>query len=236
MISFIIAVIKLIVLLGFLIIIHESGHFIVAKMCNVEVDEFSIGFGPQIYKKQGKETQYTVRAIPLGGFIKMEGENEESESKRAFSKASISKRIAIVVAGAVVNIVFGLIVYAFLFGMQETFQFIIALGNSIKQLVTGHVGVDQMVGPVGIGSIISQTNGFNEFLILLSVISVSLGVTNLLPIPALDGGKLLILIIEAIRRKPMKTETEACIQLLGFALLMTLSAVVMYQDISRIIR
>ena len=235
MISFLIVIIKLIVLLGFLIIIHESGHFIVAKLCKVKVLEFSIGFGPKIYQKAGKETKYTIRLIPLGGYVRMEGEDETSDDERSFSKASIPKRIAIVVAGAVVNIVFGIVVYICLFGVQETWQFIMALGESIKQLITGHVGVDQMVGPVGIGSIISQTNGIHEFLILLSIISVSLGITNLLPIPALDGGKLLILLIEAIRRKPMKQETENYIQLIGFSLLITLSIIVMYQDITRLI-
>ena len=70
MISFLIVIIKLIVLLGFLIIIHESGHFCVAKLCKVKVNEFSIGFGPQILKKQGKETLYTLRLLPLGGYVK----------------------------------------------------------------------------------------------------------------------------------------------------------------------
>ncbi len=235
MISFIIVIIKLIVLLGILIIIHESGHFFVAKMCKVKVNEFSIGFGPKILDKQGKETKYSLRLIPLGGFVRMEGEDEESDNERSFSKASIPKRIAIVIAGAMVNIIFGLVIYIAMFGVQATIQYIQLLGESIKMLVTGQVGVDSMVGPVGIGSIVSQTSGIHDFLVLMSIISVSLGVTNLLPIPALDGGKLLILIIEAIRRKPMKQETEAYIQLAGFALLMTLSIVVMYQDIVRIL-
>ena len=234
MISFLIVIIKLLVLLGFLIIIHESGHFCVAKLCKVKVNEFSIGFGPQILKKQGKETLYTLRLLPLGGYVKMEGEDEESEDERSFSKAS--KRIAIVLAGATVNILFGILVYIALFGTQETIKFIMLLLDSLKQLVTGQTGVKEMVGPVGIGQIISQTNGFYEFSILLSVISVSLGVTNLLPIPALDGGKLIILLIEAIRRKPMKQETEAYIQLVGFSLLITLSIIVMYQDIVRLLQ
>lgn len=98
MIVFIISAIKIIVLLGILITIHEAGHFIVAKCCNVKVNEFSIGFGPTIWKKQGKETKYTLRLIPLGGFNSLEGEEEESEDERSFSKASILKRLAIVVA------------------------------------------------------------------------------------------------------------------------------------------
>ena len=91
-----------------------------------------------------------------------------------------------------------------------------------------------MVGIVGISEVVVKTNGIINYLNLLAVISVSLGVTNLLPIPALDGGKILILIIEIIRRKPMKMETEAKIQMLGFSILIALSLFVTYNDILRI--
>ena len=90
--------IKIIFLLGFLVFIHEGGHFLVAKLCKVKVNEFAIGFGPTIWKKQGKVTKYAIRLIPLGGFVSMEGEEERSENEGSFSKASIPKRIAIVVA------------------------------------------------------------------------------------------------------------------------------------------
>ena len=111
MISFILSAIKIIFLLGFLIFIHELGHFTVAKLCKVKVNEFAIGFGPAIWKKQGKQTKYALRLIPLGGFVSMEGEEERSEESGSFSKASIPKRIAIVAAGAIVNIIFAIIVY-----------------------------------------------------------------------------------------------------------------------------
>ena len=91
------------------------------------------------------------------------------------------------------------------------------------------------MGPVGLGSVVSSTTEIADFVYILSVISLSLGVTNLLPIPALDGGKILILIIEAIRRKPMKEELEMKIQMLGFAFLITLSLIVTYNDIARIL-
>ena len=91
-----------------------------------------------------------------------------------------------------------------------------------------------MVGIVGISEVVVQTSGIINYLHLLAVISVSLGVTNLLPIPALDGGKILILLIELIRRKPMKIETEAKIQLIGFSILMALFLIVTYNDILRI--
>lgn len=415
MISFLISAVKIIILLGVLITIHELGHFIVAKLCKVKVNEFAIGFGPAIWHKQGKETKYTLRLIPLGGYNSMEGEDEASDDERSFSKASIPKRIAIVIAGAVVNIIFAIVVYFILVGTSGTYisnqiekvlegyvaqtvglqpgdkiiegngrsikskkdlnevleksqgeeiktkierngeiieynikpsevkskvtgiyldekckiiavekgsiserqgiqandmllkvngvningdrnialqeisekdvnvmtltvkrgeeeivieltpdyvstyflgvnlapaedtfinrcinggmqtqEFLWSIMDNLKQLFTGNVGVDQMMGPVGISEVVAKTYGIKEFCEMMALISLSLGVTNLLPIPALDGGKILILLIEAIRRKPMKQETEVNIQLLGFAILIALSLYVTYNDILRI--
>lgn len=255
MISILINALKIIFLLGFLILIHEGGHCIVAKLCKVKVNEFAIGFGKVIWQKQGKETKYSLRMIPLGGFCSMEGEEEASDSEGSFSKASVWKRIAIVVAGAAVNIIFGIIVYFILvstvglqfadptkdtflnriyYGGQRTGAFIGSIFESIKMLFTGGVKTDQMVGIVGISEVVVQTSKLVDYIYLLSVISVSLGVTNLLPIPALDGGKILVLLIEIIRRKPMKVETEAKIQLIGFSILIALSLFVTYNDILRI--
>ena len=120
------------------------------------------------------------------------------------------------------------------YGAQNTRKFIASIFDSIKMLFTGGLQTDQMVGIVGISEVVVKTNGIINYLNLLAVISVSLGVTNLLPIPALDGGKILILIIEIIRRKPMKMETEAKIQMLGFSILIALSLFVTYNDILRI--
>ena len=121
-----------------------------------------------------------------------------------------------------------------IYGGIETKTFAFSIVDNLKQLFTGKVGVDQMMGPVGISEAVAKTNGIQDFIYLLALISLSLGVTNLLPIPALDGGKILILIIEAIRRKPMKQETEINIQLLGFSILIALSLYVTYHDILRI--
>lgn len=227
---------------------------LVAKLCKVKVNEFAIGFGPVIWKYQGKETRYALRAIPLGGFCNMEGEEERSEVSGSFSKASIPRRIAIVAAGATVNIIFGIIVYFILmscigmyvgtedtfmnhikFAGRETGQLFVSLFDSLKQLFTGKICVDQMMGPVGISEVVAKTTGIQEFIYLLSVVSLSLGVTNLLPIPALDGGKILLLIIEAIRRKPLSEKFEINIQLLGFSLLIALSMYITYHDITRLI-
>ena len=244
MISFIVNAIKIIFLLGFLILIHEGGHFSIAKLCKVKVNEFAIGFGKIIWQKQGKETKYSLRMIPLGGFCSMEGEDEESDAQGSFSKANVWKRIAIVIAGATVNILFGILVYFLListvgikfvdpakdtilnriyYGAQGTGRFIVTIFDGIKTLFLGGLQTDQMVGIVGISEVVVNTNGIINYLHLLAVISVSLGVTNLLPIPALDGGKM-----------PMKMETEAKIQLLGFSILIALSLFVTYNDILRI--
>lgn len=255
MISIIINAIKIIFLLGFLVIIHEGGHFLVAKMCKVKVNEFSIGFGKAIWKKQGKETLYSIRMIPLGGFVQMEGESVDSNDERAFANVSIPKRIAIVSAGAIVNILFGIIAYFVListvglqfadpakdtilnriyYGGINTGEFIVSIFDSIKMLFTNGVSVEQMTGPVGISQIVVQASGFANYIYILAVISVSLGVTNLLPIPALDGGKIILLIVEAIRRKKITLETEAKITLIGFSLLIALSLYVTYHDIIRV--
>ena len=413
--TIIISAIKIIFLLGFLILIHEAGHLLVAKWCKVKVNEFAIGFGPTIWKKQGKETKYALRLIPLGGFCSMEGEEERSDKQDSFSQASIPKRIAIVAAGAIVNIIFGLAIYFILmstenvyitnkidsvldgyiaeeinlqendiivelngkkiknkydlnkvmkkvngeevtlkikrdneileyqikptevknkstgmyigenckilsiekgssaekqgikandkiikinnteingdvnklieiiqekglntmlitierrnetqnieltpdyistyylgvnlkqaednfinhkiYGTIETKEFSLSIIDNIKMIFTGGVSVDQMMGPVGISEVVAKTNGVREFISMLALISLSLGVTNLLPIPALDGGKILILIVEAIRRKPLNEKTEINIQLIGFSILIALSLYITYNDILRI--
>lgn len=157
MIPFLINAIKIIFLLGFLVLIHEGGHFIVAKLCKVRVNEFAIGFGPTIWKKQGKETKYALRLIPLGGFVSMEGEEEYSDKEGSFSKASVPKRIAIVAAGGLVNILFGLVSYFIIVliitkniqgALQNTIAFSTSIVDSIRLLFTGQVTVNQLMGPV----------------------------------------------------------------------------------------
>ena len=243
MLGFILSTIKIIFLLGFLIFIHEGGHFLVAKLCKVKVNQFAIGFGPELISLQRGETKYALRAIPLGGFVSMEGEEEASDEKGAFNKASIPKRIAIVAAGAIVNIVFGLVVYFILVAIiyesiqtayKATIGFSGALVDSVKMIFTGQVGADDLTGPVGISELVSKTTGIKEYLYIMAVVSVSLGITNLLPIPALDGGKILLLLIEAIRRKPVSDKVQIQLQLLGFSILIVLSIFVTYNDISRI--
>ena len=240
MISIIIGAIKIIFLLAFLILIHELGHFLVAKKCKVKVKEFSIGFGKELWSKQGKETKYTIRLIPLGGYNNLLGEEEQVDEEGSFSNSPIWKRMAIVVAGAAVNIIFGLVVFfilacivnkSILAGFIVTGRYIVLIGESLVSLFTGNAGVSSVVGPVGISEMVVQTNGIMEFVYLLAVISISLGITNLLPIPGLDGGKFLFLIIEAVRKKKMKQTTEAILTGLGLLALCAVAVVVTSNDI-----
>lgn len=233
--AFILTAIKIVFLLGFLILIHESGHFLVAKACKVKVNEFAIGFGPTIWKKQGKSTLYALRLIPLGGFVRLEGEEEPSLEEGSFSKTSIPKRIAIVAAGGLTNIVFGLIVFLILsiifyagakpesnfsdqisYGFRNTANYVGLVFEGLGSLFTGHISIDQLTGPIGISGLVAQTSGVFDFMNLLAIVSLSLGITNLLPILPLDGGKIVIYIIEAIRRKPMKQNVEVWLQTARF--------------------
>ena len=122
------------------------------------------------------------------------------------------------------------IYYAF----WETIDFTKSIAESFKLLFTGNIGIEQMTGPIGIGEIVVKSNGFYDFVYLLCLISLSLGVTNLLPIPALDGGKIVLLIIEGIRGKALKEDVEIGIQSLGFLFLILLSLYISYKDILRI--
>ena len=159
--------------------------------------------------------------------------------------------MAVIVAGGLVNIIFGLAIYFVLilirYMIVKNMNFVTAISYSaqslglliqsmfdgIIQLFTGKVGINDMMGPVGISEMVSQTSGIVEFIYLLSIISISLGMTNLLPIIPLDGGKFLLLIIEAIRKKPLDKELELKIQSYGCLLLVLFSAIIAVNDIIR---
>jgi regulator of sigma E protease len=154
----------------------------------------------------------------------MLGEEKRIDEEGSFSKASILKRIAIVLAGGIVNILFGILAYFVIIscingvyiGLVGTKNFIVAIAESLKELFTGKVNADQLMGPVGISGVVSQTEGIVDYIYMMAMISLSLGVTNLLPFPPLDGGKVVILIVEAIRGKPMKEKLEIGLQLTRF--------------------
>ena len=242
--SFIIGALKVIFVLGFLIIIHEGGHFFVAKLCKIKVNEFAVGFGKELFSTKKKETKYTLRLIPLGGYVNLLGEEESSDEEGSYSNAPIIKRFAILIAGVAVNIIFGIIVFFILasivnssikLGAIVTQNYLSTLVDSVVSLFTGNVTKEQVVGPVGISAMIVKTNDFMDLFYMMSVISISLGVTNLLPIPGLDGGKILFLLVELIRRKPLKEEVEMKITLTGLALLLTFAIMITIKDVINIV-
>lgn len=339
MLNILLNIIKIAFLLGFLIFIHEGGHFLVAKLCKIRVKEFAIGFGPIIWKKQGRETKYVLRAVPLGGFVNLLGEEQAVDEEGSFSKAGTFKKIAILVAGGLVNIIFGIVVYFVLttttgifvstevyqivenyaaesagiqkgdkilevngkeikrksqidkmleknngeeinvvvernnekieltlnptleenenstrkyylgiifkvaeenfvnniyYGFWDTVEFSMSIVDGVKELFIGNVGVDQLTGPVGISGVVAQTKNSTQFIYILALISISLGVTNLLPVPPLDGGKIVLVLIEGIIRKPINEKINVAIQMTGFFLIMGLAVLVTYNDVLRI--
>lgn len=333
-----------------LIFFHEFGHFSFAKLFGVKVNEFSIGMGPKLWQSKKTETKYSLRLIPFGGYCAMEGEDQESEDPRAFNNAKVYKRIVIVAAGAVVNIILGFVIIMITalpgealssttvakfdenavtsqYGLQvgdkitsingspvfvdtdisfnmmrdddavidvgverngediiledvhfpvteiegqnypaidfwvlgveknpitviqysglKTISVVRLVWASLLDLVTGRVGLESVSGPVGTVSAIGDaassaiTGGSADqilsFLFLIALITINLGVFNLLPIPGLDGARLVFLIIEAIRRKPINPKYEGYVHFAGLAALVLLIIVVTFSDISRLI-
>ena len=148
--SIIINALKIVFLLGFLIFIHEGGHFLAARLSKVKVEEFSIGFGPKLFKKKGKETEYSLSLFPFGGYVRMTGENERSEDPNSFNNAKILNRIFIVAAGAIVNIIFGIIVY-FILSMSSGYN----ISTTVSKILPE---AEQNISSVEIGDKILKIN------------------------------------------------------------------------------
>ena len=342
-------IIVAILVFGIIIAIHEFGHFIVAKRCGIKVNEFAIGMGPAIFKRQKGETLYSLRLFPIGGFCAMEGEDESSNDERSFGNKSIPKKIAVLVAGAVMNILLGFILVVLMISMSGTiltsrvasftdsaassqsglqvddeivkinnmhifdtndllyqlqtdtdgevsmlvrrngekvqlpavkfnirpatddtkqqisidfkvkaekinfftvikasFNKTISIGRliwiSLVDLLQGKYGFNDLSGPVGIvgaiGSAITVSESLmDKFLNLISLasfITINVGIFNLLPLPALDGGRIFCRIIEAVIRRPIKPQVEQVIHFAGLAALMLLMVVVTFNDVSKL--
>ena len=165
--SFLIGTIKIIILLGFLILIHEGAHFLVAKKCKIAIREFSIGFGPKILCKTKDNIQYSVRAIPLGGFVGMYDEGKDLNDKISFVNASKSKRFAVTIAGIVVNVIFGFLVY---FILSTTTQ---NISNTIDYIEPESSSALQELKS---GDIIKEVNG--EKIHLKSQIDLAIASSN----------------------------------------------------------
>lgn len=340
------SIILAVLFFGIIILVHEMGHFFAARIFGVTVDEFSIGMGPELFSKQSEKsrTRYSLRALPIGGFVSMAGEDEHSDSPRALCNRPKYQRFIILFAGAFMNLVLGFLImlvcvsfseklysneissflvvdenenvvtnyqglevgdelvaingsklnvrYDYLFSamrMQdkpcsitvnrngekltiENFVFPtttengIVYGNpsffvpaakdktvltvlhdtagqtvssvkmvifSIYDLVTGKYSADAVSGPVGVVSEIHETASYGILptLFLISLITINIGVFNLLPFPALDGGRIVFLAIEAIIRRPLNRKTESFINFMGLVILFGLMIIITFKDI-----
>ena len=343
-----------IIIFGILIAIHEFGHFTAAKLCGVKVEEFAIGMGPALFKKQKGETVYALRILPIGGFCAMAGEDEESDDPRAFTNQGFWKKFVILCAGSFMNLVLGIVLilimyagaqafvtptidhfmdgcpyegdeamqagdtfysidgqriylvsdvssflmrgdgvydivmlrdgekvelkdfalttktyaeyanegpkYGFVFGYTEatfgakleytwdtTLEFSRLVWLGLGDLINGKVGLKDMSGPVGIVDMMNEVGqqaesakaAADNLLYISAFIAVNLAIMNMLPIPALDGGRVFLMIvtviIEAVSRKKLDPKYEGYIHLGGMVLLLGLMALVMYNDIAKLI-
>ena len=326
---------------GVLIFAHEAGHFFVAKACGVRVNEFSIGMGPALFKKQGKETLYSVRLLPIGGYVQMDGEDGDGTDERSFNHKKYWQRFLVLVTGALMNILLGFILiciinsqrsllptttiasfdedavsnsalkpgdtivkindysvgsyldlpYAladaktkpssvtvvrdgetvvlenvsfpviedenvgqtfdidfYVYGekrsffstIKYSFEWTVSITKSIYRffltLFIGKADLNQVSGPVGTSAVIGQSVklGLSSLLLVVALVTINLGIVNLLPFPALDGGRILFLIIEAIRRKPMNQKVEYAFNAVGLILLLGLVLVISIKDIIKL--
>ncbi|MBE7045858.1 MAG: RIP metalloprotease RseP [Ruminococcaceae bacterium] len=337
-----------IVVFCLLIFIHEFGHFIAAKAVGVTVHEFAIGMGPKIFGFKGKETAYSVRLLPIGGYVKLEGEDEESNSPGALCNKSPIKRFLVLFAGGFMNLLLGFVIFIILMSNaiiptseigvvsensafydagikpgdkiirmegenyssdidsyndvtyfeyrnksgkdvkvtfetkegiitkditkreeindkgEKTGRFIYGFSPSVADkgffnviraavdefefmtklivvsfvdLFTGNVPADSVAGPVGIVKEIGTAakSGILSLMGLMAMLSINLGIMNLLPLPALDGGRIFFVLIEIIFRKPVPQDKEAWVHFIGFALLLLLMVLITFNDIRRLI-
>lgn len=322
-----------------LILVHELGHFLVAKRVGIRVEEFALGMGPVIARVKCGETVYSLRAFPLGGFNRMAGmEERDKDDPRGFNRQPVTTRMAVIVAGSGMNFLLAVLLFIFVFmiigipvdknivghvepgrpaalaGIKagdkiiaidgvtvnswsdivqeiyrrpeqditleierqgERFKITVRserdphsgvgligigpswerqglfksvrLGFSQAVAVTGMILMSllemvigrtapEIVGPVGIVQLVSQAAslGWINVLNFTAVLSLDLGLINLLPIPALDGSRLAFLIWEGLRGRPIDPAKENFIHLIGFALLMGLLLLITYQDLIRL--
>ncbi|MEG0019611.1 MAG: site-2 protease family protein, partial [Oscillospiraceae bacterium] len=151
--SFFINALASVVIFSAVIFIHELGHFVVAKLSGIKVNEFSIGMGPKLFSRQKSEndTAYSIRALPIGGFVSMEGEDEESDNENSFTSSPVQSRIAVVVAGAIMNIVLGFAVLTLIVSMQSaiTSKTISQFSDNAMTQKTGLAAKDEIIAVNG---------------------------------------------------------------------------------------
>lgn len=328
-------IIAAIITFGILILIHELGHFTLAKLNGIKVEEFAIGMGPQIFKVNGKETLYSIRILPIGGYVKMLGDEGESTDPRAFNNKSPLRKLSVVLAGPVMNFILGIVLFAIIaagkgylspivdkvvpnqpaavmgiksgdkivkvngskiltwedfvtgvytsagkpmdityirngetknvkvtpvkdtkenrfmvgvyptavekptigqsisYGFTETNSLIKQTFSFIKSAFKGKVSKDDFGGPVTIIKLsgAAAKAGILTLAAFGAYITVQLGIFNLLPIPALDGGYIFLFLFELITGKKVDQNKVGVINYVGFALLMGLMVLVTIKDI-----
>lgn len=247
----IISIIAFIAVFSIVVIVHEFGHFLAARKAGVKVYEFSIGFpfSPKIFTFfRQRETEFTLRLLPIGGFVSFSKDGEE-DAKELF-EASYLNRAFIMSAGSVFNIAFAFLVFVPVFVLGKHLPFLDSILLSIETvwaIFSGTVlfifniflgnGSEGLSGPVGIASMAGQaaSKGILNLIYFTGVLSMSLGIMNLIPFPALDGGQLFMLLIEAVRKKPINLKFYQMVNIFGIALFVILTIVVTYRDIVRLI-
>jgi regulator of sigma E protease len=228
------------IIIGLLIAIHEYGHLLAAKLCGIPVRRFSIGFGPKLFEIKRAETSYWLSLIPLGGYVLPALEDTD------FRRLPAYKRIIFALGGPVANIA-GALVGLFVIGLSQfslgpiqavsfaATQLMRGLQQQLFGLSTLFVDLGQLSGLVGIVAVGGTEFGstFAGLLTFSVLINISLAVLNLLPLPPLDGGRILFCILEKIYRPIAKV--EAPVTLVGWALVMVLMVCVTVQDVGRIV-
>jgi len=251
-------------ILSVLVVVHELGHFLAAKKTGVLVEEFAIGMGPKLFGHQGKETLFTIRAIPIGGFCKMCGEEPQLDEEgkiipkdpdfvpdvRSYESKTQLQKLFILVAGSAMNIIFAWILLFIISLAMGQMNFLHAIANaslntwrfaglifqSFAMLFTGQIGFDNLAGPIGMVSMVGSfmDQGFIMIMAFTAMLSVNLGIINMFPLPALDGGRFFVIIIELITRRKFSPELENKINYFGFFALILLAIVIAANDIMRL--
>ncbi|MBX4199087.1 site-2 protease family protein [Candidatus Parcubacteria bacterium] len=228
------------IILSVLVIVHELGHFVVAKRLGVKVEEFGVGFPPRAKKLfRWKDTDFTLNWLPFGGFVRMEEEGE--------------RKPFVLLAGVLANFALAWLLFSIMLmhGIESGGSFVqhgFFAGIWHGLLTTGKITwltitsifsseVKDVVGPVGLVSIVGMAKslGLSYILYFAALISVNLAIINLIPIPALDGGRLLIVIVERLRKRRLSKELFNKLNLVSFALLIILMVLITVRDIAHLV-
>lgn len=235
-----ITILVFIITLGILVLSHELGHLWAAKKLGIKVHEFGFGFPPKLWSKKIKGTLYSINLIPIGGYVK--------EDQEDFAKKSIKTRAMVLAAGVGMNLLTAIIFLTFLsfffypwyqaifMGVINTVNLIAMIFYAFYQLITGGVSAD-ILGPIGIASLTGDmvAQGFLQVVWFIALLSINLAIINILPFPALDGGRLLMLGIEKFKGSPVNQKIEHTIHATGFVILIVLMVLVTWRDIVRIL-